>query len=99
MSCRNPICKPLHLILSTYYDTGVKPWEVDILRCEIPNNLPEFRVNKENFDGVMKVCKKYTWKQICENEKDQFSLCPGDGKLLGHRAKGSAQIRTPGDES
>jgi len=39
----------------TYFDTGVKPWDADILRCKEPDNLPEFRVNKDNFEGVMKV--------------------------------------------
>merc|ERR1711962_316279 len=39
----------------TYFDTGVKLWDADILRCKEPKNLPEFRVNKENFEGVMKV--------------------------------------------
>ena len=72
MSCRNSICKHLHPLLSTYFDTGVKPWDADILRCKEPNNLPEFRVNKDNFEGVMKVCKKYIWKQICKNAKIDF---------------------------
>ena len=61
------------IISSSYFDTGVKPWDADILRCEELKNLPELRVNQDNFDGVMKVCKRYTWKQICENAKINFS--------------------------
>ena len=87
------------IISSTYFDTGVKPWDADILRCEELKNLPELRVNQDNFDGVMKVCKRYTWKTKLRKCKGQFFVLPGDEKLLGHRTKGSAAIQTLGHKS
>ena len=42
-------------IPSIYFDTGVKAWASDILRCRNPDNLFEFRSNREHFDEVMEV--------------------------------------------
>ena len=44
------------LICRAYRDTQSKPLEGDILRCGEPDNLPDFRVNEENFEAVVKVC-------------------------------------------
>lgn len=41
----------------TYSDTQSKPWDADILRCGDPDNIPDFRVNPDNFDAVIKVMK------------------------------------------
>ena len=38
-------------------DTANKPWEADILRCKDPDNIPEFKVQKEPFAAVVKVCQ------------------------------------------
>jgi len=38
-------------------DTANKPWEADILRCKDPENIPEFKVQKEPFAAVVKVMK------------------------------------------
>jgi len=41
----------------TYSDTLSKPWEADILRCGDPDNIPDFRVNRDNFGAVIKVMR------------------------------------------
>ena len=46
----------IQLICRTYSDTLSKPWEADILRCGDPDNIPDFRVNRDNFGAVIKVC-------------------------------------------
>merc|ERR1719348_672878 len=38
-------------------DTANKPWDADILRCGEPENIPEFKVNREPFTAVVKVMK------------------------------------------
>ena len=44
------------IICRKYRDTRNKPHEADILRCGEPENIPDFRVNEENFEAVVKVC-------------------------------------------
>ena len=56
-------------------DFGVKPRDADILRCAEPNNLSEFRVDKNNFDRVMKVCKNLN-ENICTIYRKLTKLYP-----------------------
>ena len=42
-------------ICRAYSDTRNKPWDADILRCGEPDNIPDFRVNREAFEAVIKV--------------------------------------------
>ena len=41
----------------TYSDIKKKLLEGDILRCGEPDNIPDLRVTKEEFEAVVKVCR------------------------------------------
>ena len=77
-------------IFRTYSGTRNKPLEGDILRCGQPDNIPDFRVTKQKFEAVVKVCQMNYNLPI---------FWAGDEKMLGHWANRSANIPTISDKS
>ena len=61
-------------------DTANKPWEADILRCKDPDNIPEFKVQKEPFAAVVKVCqsKEPFQPQFVQVMKSCWDIDPKD---------------------
>ena len=77
-------------ICRKYRTTKNKQCEGEILRCGEPDNIPDFRVTRESFEKVMKVCQQ---------KKTLSNFWAGNEKLLGYWANGSAQIQTISEQS
>ena len=65
---------------------------MDILRCGEPDNIAGFKVNREPFAAVIKVCKSKEYPGFLQ------TLGAGDAELLGYRAAGQAEVQKTSDQ-